>query len=365
METITNLASNAAGAASKLIYGDQTKADEAVDQTKNNETAGKEPISGEQGQGTVTQPYDQGNLATPLATADKGTFLDYSNNETAGKEPVSGELGKGTVTEPFDQGNDAKATEKAAEKTSGTDEFLKLDPTTKGPTETMTETSTDPKIYSDSKDPSYIGMPIVPLNPDAATSNTGATSSTTQATGITDKAGVTDKLWKDTPLDDISRSGAPGAGPTGPSDVTPAAPGSTATTTTSPDPAIKTTAPDSVTGASSTYAGGAGTDTKTDAEKASANRDTPEWTSTGVPSDSSNFEAAAAKQNAASGLWTREPGQSRGSTDGAAGMTGEHSGRKSESADLTTSPSGEEKGGKMSHLKEKMKNKLHIGSKDK
>jgi len=347
METITNLASNAAGAASKLIYGDQTKADEAADQTKNNETAGKEPISGEQGQGTVTQPYDQGNLATPLATADKGTFLDYSNNETAGKEPVSGELGKGTVTEPFDQGNDAKATEKAAEKTSGTDEFLKLDPTTKGPTETMTETSTDPKIYSDSKDPSYIGMPIVPLNPDAATSNTGATSSTTQATGITDKAGVTDKLWKDTPLDDISRSGAPGAGPTGPSDVTPAAPGSTATTTTSPDPAIKTTAPDSVTGASSTYAGGAGTDTKTDAEKASANRDTPEWTSTGVPSDSSNFEAAAAKQNAASG------------------MTGEHSGRKSESADLTTSPSGEEKGGKMSHLKEKMKNKLHIGSKDK
>ena len=68
METITNLASNAAGAASKLIYGDQTKADEAADQTKNNETAGKEPISGEQGQGTVTQPYDQGNLGEPSLT---------------------------------------------------------------------------------------------------------------------------------------------------------------------------------------------------------------------------------------------------------------------------------------------------------
>ena len=37
-----------------------------------------------------------------------GTFLDYQNNETAGKEPVSGELGKGTVTEPFDQGNDCE-----------------------------------------------------------------------------------------------------------------------------------------------------------------------------------------------------------------------------------------------------------------
>jgi hypothetical protein len=273
----------------------------------------------------------------------------------------------------------AKATEKAAETNPSPNEFLKLDPTTNGPTETKSETSTDPKIYSDNKDPSYVGMPIVPLNPDAATSNTGA-SSTTQSTAITDKAGVTDKLWKETPLDDISRSGAPGAGPTGPSEVTPAAADSTTTTTTSPDPAIKTTAPDSVTGASNVYETGASTDTKTDTktdvEKAPENRDTPGWTNTGVPSDSSNFDAATAKQNAASGgeskgLWTRQPGQSQGSTDGVAGLAGEQavrkseSGRKSESADLTSSPSNEEKGSKMSHLKEKMKNKLHIGSKDK
>ncbi|KAL1798370.1 hypothetical protein ACET3X_002407 [Alternaria dauci] len=346
METITNLATTAATTASKLIYGDQTKTEEAVDQTKNNETAGKEPISGEQGKGTATQPYDQGNLATPLATADKGTFLDYKNNETAGKEPVSGELGKGTVTEPFDQGNDSKATEKADEKTSTSDEFLKLDPTSQGPVETKTEPSTDPKIYSDNKDPSYIGMPIVPLNPDVATSNTGA-SSTTQSTGVTDKAGVTDKIWKETPLDDISRAGAPGAGPTAPESTT------TTATTTSPDPAIKTTAPDSVTAGSSVYGSGAATDTKTDAEKHSENRDTPGWASTGVPSDSSNFDASTAKQNAAS------------SGSESKGLAGEHVGRKSESTDLASSPSNEEKGGKMSHLKEKMKNKLHIGSKDK
>ncbi len=82
METITNLASNAAGAASKLIYGDQTKTEdtvdqtktkEAVEQTKNNETAGREPISGQQGQGTATQPYDQGNLGEPPQTP----ALDY------------------------------------------------------------------------------------------------------------------------------------------------------------------------------------------------------------------------------------------------------------------------------------------------
>ncbi|CAE7033029.1 hypothetical protein PTNB73_04936 [Pyrenophora teres f. teres] len=351
METITNLASNAASTASKLIYGDQTKADETVDQTKNNETAGKEPISGEQGMGTATQPFDQGNAATPLATAEKGTFLDYASNETLGKEPLSGALGKGTVTEPFDQGNDAKANEK----TSSSDKFLKLDPVTKGPTETKTESTGDPKIYSNSQDPSYAGMPIVPLNPDAATSNTAATSSAPTTTAITDKAGVTDKLWKDTPLDDISRSGAPGAGPAAPTDVTPAVPGSAATTT-STDPAIKTSAPDSVTASSGVYSGsepntsgaGAIADIKTDAEKASDNRDTPEWTSTGVPSDKSNYEAATARQNAAS------PGESKGLTEPPVG-------RKSESNDLSSSPSNEEKGSKMSHLKEKMKNKLHIG----
>ncbi|RMZ70676.1 glycine-rich cell wall structural 1 [Pyrenophora seminiperda CCB06] len=327
METITNLASNAATTASKLIYGDQTKTDETVQQTKNNETAGKEPISGEQGMGTADQPFDQGNAATPLATADKGTFLDYTGNQTASKEPVSGQVGKGTATEPFDQGNDSKATEQASDETSNSNDFLKLDPVTKGPTETETDTKTEskgePKIYSDSQDPSYAGMPIVPLT-DAATSNTGATSSATTTTAITDKAGVTDKLWKDTPLDDISRSGAPGAGPAGPTDVTPAVPDSAATTT-STDATIKT-----------------------EAEKESDNRDTPEWTSTGVPSDNSNYEAAAARQNAASS------GESKGLTEPAVG-------RKSESTELASSPSNEEKGSKMSHLKEKMKTKLHIG----
>jgi len=306
---------------------------------------------------------------------------------------VSGELGKGTVTEPFDQGNDgeypldsrmlhacsrvltqfkAKATEKATEKTSSSEDFLKLDPVTEGPTETKTESTGDPKIYSDSQDPSYIGMPIVPLNPDVATSNTGANSSAPTTTAFTDKAGVTDKLWKDTPLDDISRSGAPGAGPAGP-DVTPAVPDSAATTT-STDPAIKTSAPDSVTASSDVYSGsepkvseaGAVVDTKTEAEKESDNRDTPEWTSTGVPSDKSNYEAAAAKQNAAAsgdskGTLTHKAGHILGGADGVAGLTEPAVGHKSESTELASSPSNEEKASKMSHLKEKMKNKLHIG----
>jgi hypothetical protein len=66
METITNLANTAVGTASKLIYGDQTtktedKTADAVETTKNNETAGKEPVSGVEGKGTATQPFDQGN----------------------------------------------------------------------------------------------------------------------------------------------------------------------------------------------------------------------------------------------------------------------------------------------------------------
>jgi len=55
METISNIASTATSTVSNLIYGNQDTA------TKTNETAGKEPVSGELGKGTVTEPFDQGN----------------------------------------------------------------------------------------------------------------------------------------------------------------------------------------------------------------------------------------------------------------------------------------------------------------
>ncbi|KAF5852072.1 hypothetical protein GGP41_000803 [Bipolaris sorokiniana] len=352
METITNLASTATTAASKLIYGDQTQ---------NNETAGKEPISGEKGSGTAIDPYDKGNAAT----ADKNDYLDSSKNETARKEPVSGSLGNGTVSEPFDQGNDAKATENAAEKTSGSDAFLKLDPVH----QTQAETSTSaPTVDSASKnDTSNVGMPITSLAPDTAVLSNNPKPSATETTGITDK------VWKDTPLDDISRSGAPGAGPTAPSHVTPATPGLDANTATtiSSDAAIKTSAPDSVTASSGLYSGSepqrSETDAglnKTEAEKEAEKRDTPAWTNTGVTSDSSKYEEDVTKQNAASpkeskSTLTQKAMHILSGADGMAGVAETETGRK------LSSDSHEEKGGKMSHLKEKMKNKLHIGSKDK
>lgn len=106
------------------------------------------------------------------------------------------------------------------------DDFLKLNPTLGKPSSTDATADTKSGASNDT------GMPIVPLNPDVATmgsENTNTTSST--ATGITDKAGVTDKLWKDTALDQIKPSGAPGAGPAAP-DYKPATPDTSLTSST-------------------------------------------------------------------------------------------------------------------------------------
>lgn len=52
--------------------------------------SGEEPVSGLQGKGTVTEPYDQGNADDPVRS---------------GEEPPSGIQGKGTATDPYDAGN--------------------------------------------------------------------------------------------------------------------------------------------------------------------------------------------------------------------------------------------------------------------
>jgi hypothetical protein len=59
METITNAASAVTSTVSGLIYGQPAKEGETT--TASNETGGKEPLSGEQGKGTVNEPFDQGN----------------------------------------------------------------------------------------------------------------------------------------------------------------------------------------------------------------------------------------------------------------------------------------------------------------
>jgi hypothetical protein len=53
MDTVSNLAS----AASKAIWGEQTK-------TQDNETTGQEPVSGQTGNVEDGEPYDKGNAGS-------------------------------------------------------------------------------------------------------------------------------------------------------------------------------------------------------------------------------------------------------------------------------------------------------------
>lgn len=66
METITNAASAVTSTVSGLIYGQPAKEGEN-NNASTNETGGKEPLSGAQGKGTVSEPFDKGNAGERLA----------------------------------------------------------------------------------------------------------------------------------------------------------------------------------------------------------------------------------------------------------------------------------------------------------
>jgi hypothetical protein len=60
METVNSLAS----AASKAIWGSGKDANEAQTGVNGNETAGKEPVSGELGNTEAGEPFDKGNAGS-------------------------------------------------------------------------------------------------------------------------------------------------------------------------------------------------------------------------------------------------------------------------------------------------------------
>ena len=202
--------------------------------------------------------------ATPSTTTEnKATFLDYGNSEAAGREPLSGKPGSDRKRSPVGRlicrrllliAHEATAAQSSS---TSNDDFLKLNPTLDGPrVDSKSPSSGEPTIYTSRDNATYTGMPIVPLNPVVATS--GPTTSS-------------------------------GAG----------------TTAASPDPAIKTAPPDSVTAASNTYGSdptkGIATkeSTQNTAAQPTPHRDgTPAWTDTGVPSKvgpSSTSDAGAPK----------------------------------------------------------------------
>lgn len=70
----------------------------------------EEPPSGIQGEGTINEPFDQGNA--PGKASDRLKYgcvwadqAEIAENVSKSEEPPSGIQGRGTAEEPYDQGN--------------------------------------------------------------------------------------------------------------------------------------------------------------------------------------------------------------------------------------------------------------------
>lgn len=253
------------------------------------------------------------------------------------------------------------------------EEFLKLNPALG--TSATTESTSNAKVGATDN----VAMPIVPLNPDVATSNTGNSN----------KTGVTDTVWKPTALDEVKPSGAPGAGPDAPSNVTPAVPeGFQGTSSSNKETAVGDKASSAKDSTAPT-----GSQETSPAHKGSVapaidaiTKPTPKEEHS-VPDEEANdphskMQSKTVRNTESSkpdttgeapGKWTQKAQVLLSKADGVAGLVVESTSHKSESKQSTSSKSpetsssnnGEEKDGKMSHLKEKIKTKLHIGNKDK
>jgi len=318
METITNAATSVTTSVSNLIYGQPAK---------DNETAGSEPISGAQGKGTVNEPFDQGNTENPVNTS--------STTDTA--TPAGNTSNKG-------------------------DEFLKLNPTLGKPTTTDSLTGTTENTASETS------MPIVPLNPDVTSSS---------STGITDKAGVTDKLWKPTELDEVKPSGAPGAGPPAP-DYKAATPDTSLTSATTDKPAEHNSVDVSKDTDSAPKKADAVETSHSDKAKAQESVGGPIEEILNKGPSAAKTEHTVAESEAKDPHSKMEDKTVRATNANKSGEQGdveshatEAPSRPSESSNSKsaepTSPSGgdEKSEKKMSQLKDKLKHKLHLGSKDK
>jgi hypothetical protein len=333
METITNLASTAATTASKLIYGDNTTAT-----TTQNETAGKEPISGEQGKGTATEPFDKGNEGTH----SHGTH-------------VRGQA-------------DVDAEDATAAATSLSD--AKIEPThTLEPTGAVRE----PKDLINAYD-------------EAAGPNTTTANTTTSETTAPQTTAITDKLWKPTDIDAVKPSVAdPAAAPeTGvgntedkkgdlwrPTEVyQESAPGVTDGTVSPMDTAATSSNLASTSSGNNNNLDAYTLDSNTN--KVSSDKETA------AIKKLDSHDPATGKEPSTIGTWAQKAGRVLNKADGVAGLAENKSGHKDKpetkteaktelSKKVSPSPSGEDDDdkSKMSALKDKLKTKLHIGHKDK
>lgn len=333
METISNIVNTATSTVSNAIYG--APSDEV---TKHNETAGKEPVSGQTGKGTIDEPYDQGNSESALnknTTSTTGTGIGSSREV----EPT------GSIQKPED---------------------------------------------------------LINAYNNEAGGSTTTTGSGSTATGITDKAGVTDKLWKPTDVDAVKPSVAdPAAAPESGVGLH----GSTDSPATGKDTlwrGVDAYKDPSSTGPISTGSTVAGSESTTGGPKGAVDaepknysvgdltsgKETPPKTVGGDTTSSANNTSHTTSKTSDSAvsppdLSTTSPGskpdysadthQPSQSTTGLVGEKAGHSGPEStqpsaapakHSSSISPSGDDDEKSGKLHGLKDKLKTKLHIGSKD-
>ena len=91
MEAVKNVAN---AASSYLGYGQNTQ-------------SGEEPVSGQTGEGTGTEPYDAGNNVDDATLGGSSAQQTSSSSlNQSGTEPISGMTGSGTADEPYDAGNE-------------------------------------------------------------------------------------------------------------------------------------------------------------------------------------------------------------------------------------------------------------------
>jgi hypothetical protein len=165
METVNNVVN----AASKAIWGEQNP-----QTATGNETAGQEPVSGMQGKGSADSPFDQGNASEPTTTAGKTDLTDHTTTSSTG--PTT-DLTDRTTTSST--GPTTDLTDRTASSSAGPTPDLK-------PYSSSSEPTTSAMSESTSTKPSGPTDAEIPHNPNNAAAGGGPNPlKNTEGTGVT------------------------------------------------------------------------------------------------------------------------------------------------------------------------------------
>ncbi|KAF2654596.1 hypothetical protein K491DRAFT_693640 [Lophiostoma macrostomum CBS 122681] len=193
METLSNVAS----AASKAIFGEQNNPQAT---TQGNETLGQEPISGSQGKGTVNEPFDQGNSENPTSTTPATSTND---NNSSG---LTGSTSSGLTDRTSSGLTGNTSTGLTGDTSSGLTDTSSNDKSSSGLTGTSTTDTTS------SSNPTGMSSSDLPNNPTSvAAGGEPNPLSSTDKTGVT--AGREGEATKGSDIIPTERQENPGAAP--------------------------------------------------------------------------------------------------------------------------------------------------------